>query len=248
MSQTSDLHRYCASCEKVVTDFSQMSDDELVSFFRKPTGKSCGRFSYQQLNRDIKRLPERTEKMRWWRMLLLIPLALFSKNARAQYYQLKNPGTDTSFTTNRIPADSSQLVQDDSTATDMNVAADSLQEQQVAIDSCGIETEKTPLPEKPGFYIDIGPFASYGTYVVGDVCVPKDYPQKLMIESLIKGPPFDVEPFFPEPYTTKVASGLPPQNLSSEPEKTPEPQTPGIPANNDLNAILPEQRKRFWKS
>ena len=46
--------RYCGSCEKIVIDFTKMSDKELLSYFTKATGQPvCGRFANDQLNRRI---------------------------------------------------------------------------------------------------------------------------------------------------------------------------------------------------
>ncbi len=45
--------RYCQQCSRTLTDFSQMTDRELVNFFHKNNGKVCGRFSRQQLNKPI---------------------------------------------------------------------------------------------------------------------------------------------------------------------------------------------------
>ncbi len=42
--------RFCHSCEKIVIDFSHMSDSEILQFFNKPkTEKICGRFKSEQL-------------------------------------------------------------------------------------------------------------------------------------------------------------------------------------------------------
>lgn len=53
--------RFCASCQKTVIDFTNMSDRQLAAFFKKPTTNTCGRFYNDQLNRDIalerKRIP-----------------------------------------------------------------------------------------------------------------------------------------------------------------------------------------------
>lgn len=76
--------RYCSSCEKVVTDFSKMNDDELMLYFRHNNGKICGRLSQHQLNRPFQVLPEKTTSATWWKTLLLIPLTLFGKSAKAQ--------------------------------------------------------------------------------------------------------------------------------------------------------------------
>ncbi len=54
--------KFCGSCQKEVVDFSNMSDQQLVAFFKKPsTGSLCGRFNNEQLDRNIeiprKRIP-----------------------------------------------------------------------------------------------------------------------------------------------------------------------------------------------
>lgn len=54
--------RFCGSCQKEVMDFTNMSDQQIMAFFRKPTTSAvCGRFQDDQLNRDIalpkKRIP-----------------------------------------------------------------------------------------------------------------------------------------------------------------------------------------------
>ncbi len=46
--------RYCAHCQKTVTDFSGWSDTALYDFFVKNKGREvCGRFNNAQLNPDI---------------------------------------------------------------------------------------------------------------------------------------------------------------------------------------------------
>lgn len=53
--------RFCGSCQKTVTDFSNMSDAQLIAFFKNPKPSVCGRFTQEQLERDIliprKRIP-----------------------------------------------------------------------------------------------------------------------------------------------------------------------------------------------
>jgi|SRR5215204_809951 len=53
--------KFCASCQKAVIDFTQMSDRQLADFFRKPPSSVCGRVYDDQLRRDIviakKRIP-----------------------------------------------------------------------------------------------------------------------------------------------------------------------------------------------
>ena len=45
--------RFCQSCQKTVTDFSTMSDKELISFLSNTNGNICGRFQQEQLNREV---------------------------------------------------------------------------------------------------------------------------------------------------------------------------------------------------
>ena len=57
-----DKGRFCDSCQKTVHDFTDMSDAQLIAFFKKPsTGSLCGRFYNDQLERDFeiprKRIP-----------------------------------------------------------------------------------------------------------------------------------------------------------------------------------------------
>lgn len=53
--------KFCNSCQKVVVDFTRMSDRELAVFFKRKPGSVCGRFHQEQLNYDIniprKRIP-----------------------------------------------------------------------------------------------------------------------------------------------------------------------------------------------
>ncbi len=45
--------RFCESCQTTVIDFSKMTDQELVEFFKKPKGNTCGHFKPQQLDRSL---------------------------------------------------------------------------------------------------------------------------------------------------------------------------------------------------
>jgi hypothetical protein len=84
MDVVDDMHRHCGACERTLVDFSVMSDDELVIFFKQNNGKVCGRFRKDQTNRNLTQLPEKTSKAKWWKAAALLPLSLFSKNADAQ--------------------------------------------------------------------------------------------------------------------------------------------------------------------
>lgn len=45
--------RHCASCNKVVMDFTAMSDAQIIVYFQSAKGNTCGRFYNNQLNRDF---------------------------------------------------------------------------------------------------------------------------------------------------------------------------------------------------
>lgn len=77
-------HRHCDSCVKDVVDFTQMSDDELLLYFKNSKDKICGRFLPQQLNRAYTPIPETTHKSPWWKAAVLVPLAFLAKNSQAQ--------------------------------------------------------------------------------------------------------------------------------------------------------------------
>ncbi|GAB2945949.1 hypothetical protein GCM10027048_08810 [Hymenobacter coalescens] len=50
--------RYCGSCEKMVVDFTGMSDPELLGWFARPTNRICGRFRPGQLGRPLSVHPQ----------------------------------------------------------------------------------------------------------------------------------------------------------------------------------------------
>ena len=46
--------RFCASCQKMVVDFSVMTDAQIVAVFEKQAGElTCGRFQIAQLEREL---------------------------------------------------------------------------------------------------------------------------------------------------------------------------------------------------
>lgn len=50
--------RFCSSCEKIVVDFSSMSDDEVKNYLLLNTHqKTCGRFLSSQVNRPLENKP-----------------------------------------------------------------------------------------------------------------------------------------------------------------------------------------------
>lgn len=258
MSPVDDRQRHCSSCEKVITDFSKMSDDELMLYFRHSNGKTCGRFSNDQLNRRIKLLPEKTQKAHWWKTLLLIPLSFFSKSSKAQTAdsletmqkvqsldsvpaQIEIAKSD-SDAVDSVPVQN-EITKNDSVVTDSSgivenltdtakVISDGSDSLQVSID---VNTYPWVLTET-----EIGTMTS-GCIIttVGDVCIgPPDNPGILAIA---------LDSLFPN---RKKKTGDQIENpnglkqLADQPEQKPKPQEPAIPASNDLNAILPEELRK----
>lgn len=76
--------RFCGSCEKIVVDFSKMSDKEMLNYFTKAAGQStCGRFANDQLNRTVEETinkPRRFSLAYVWNLLLASVLFFESCN------------------------------------------------------------------------------------------------------------------------------------------------------------------------
>jgi hypothetical protein len=85
MHTVDDYRRHCDSCATVVTDFSAMTDDELVSYLQNRAGqKTCGRFRKDQLGKPLPLLPEQKRKAIWWKAALLLPFSFIPKIGNAQ--------------------------------------------------------------------------------------------------------------------------------------------------------------------
>jgi hypothetical protein len=63
--------RFCGSCSKTVVDFSLMSDREVLGYLAGVSGKVCGRFTEDQLQRELMPPPQRKNKA-WviWNLML----------------------------------------------------------------------------------------------------------------------------------------------------------------------------------
>lgn len=47
-----DIDRYCSHCSKSVSDFTQLTDDQILEKITKTNGKICGRLTEKQLQQD----------------------------------------------------------------------------------------------------------------------------------------------------------------------------------------------------
>jgi hypothetical protein len=75
--------RFCGSCEKVVVDFSAMTDNELLDYISKASQHVCGRFSPDQLNTDLKKA-EHKKRFSWAYVWNLLLATLLITEAKAQ--------------------------------------------------------------------------------------------------------------------------------------------------------------------
>jgi hypothetical protein len=74
MERVDEHSRNCSSCERVIVDFTKMSDAELVSFFNK-NKHACGKFTTSQLNRELK-IDRTIARNGAWKNIFMLP-ALF---------------------------------------------------------------------------------------------------------------------------------------------------------------------------
>jgi hypothetical protein len=90
-----DMHpaaagNFCNSCKKNVIDFTGMSDNQLMEYFKNNRSSVCGRFYEDQLNMP---LPIPVKKIPWLRYFFQIslPALLLGYKANAQRVLKKNP-------------------------------------------------------------------------------------------------------------------------------------------------------------
>lgn len=58
--------RHCTACQETVTDFTAMTDAEIVAFLSRRPDVSCGRFSETQLDRQLHGLPIPASRWHVW--------------------------------------------------------------------------------------------------------------------------------------------------------------------------------------
>lgn len=74
--------RFCNACAKQVIDFSLMSDTQIINYFKNSTGRVCGRFAEDQLQRSLQPVTQ-PKKKTWW-MALTMPLMFLFNKSEAQ--------------------------------------------------------------------------------------------------------------------------------------------------------------------
>ncbi len=80
----SEQGKFCDSCSKQVVDFSRMTDRQILNVLSKAPGKTCGRFTENQLGRPLQ--PEISYFVRPYKLLLssLLPALLIAGTASSQ--------------------------------------------------------------------------------------------------------------------------------------------------------------------
>jgi hypothetical protein len=81
--------RFCESCQTTVIDFTKMADQELVEFFKKPKGNTCGHFKSQQLDRALSYHENTWLDQKSQRLVLGIGALLSLQNSNAQHLKGK---------------------------------------------------------------------------------------------------------------------------------------------------------------
>jgi hypothetical protein len=84
--------RFCGSCQKIVVDFSVMTDKEILDYISTASRQVCGRFAGDQLNTDLQ--PTVIKKRFSWAYVWNILLATFlftEANAQVKLVKKKKP-------------------------------------------------------------------------------------------------------------------------------------------------------------
>lgn len=86
--------RFCHSCSKTVTDFSSMTDTEILQFLSTASSNTCGRFATGQVSREI-HVPATAAKKTFWAYLLSMFLPVMITNRlSAQKKIIVKPATE----------------------------------------------------------------------------------------------------------------------------------------------------------
>ncbi len=264
MTAVDKNQRYCSSCEKVITDFSKMSDDELMLHFRHSGGNACGKYSKAQLNRPFNLLPEKSGNAKWWRTLALIPLTFFGKQLKAQYFEvIHNANTpDTSQLAKQpvLQADSSLI--DSTSLSDVVVpAADSiLHLATMPPDSSRLQYVWLPSSHPviiTTICIDTWLTDWLGNGIAVYIREP-DYKTPNIISDTLRKILIGWKKYSPQLpgidtlQNTETEKHLSAQNpyhdLSEKPKEEPKPQQPALPASTDLLAILPKDERKYKRT
>ncbi|HEY0653903.1 MAG TPA: hypothetical protein VGD65_12280 [Chryseosolibacter sp.] len=76
---------FCQSCSKEVIDFTRLSDQQLIDYFKNKPANTCGKFRPEQLTTYSFGTPDINPGWRFWKAgLMALSLATVSKPTTAQ--------------------------------------------------------------------------------------------------------------------------------------------------------------------
>ncbi len=94
--------RFCGSCNKVVTDFTSMPDEELIRFFLR-NKNVCGRLTSDQLHKTFDEVARKKSKFRLSKLLLLPSFLLSIPGFAQQVKEKTEPEKVVSVKSTKIP-------------------------------------------------------------------------------------------------------------------------------------------------
>jgi len=213
--------RHCSSCDRVITDFSKMSDDELMLYFRHASGKMCGRFSKSQINRPFQLLPDKSSKAKWWRTFFLFPLLIFGKSGKAQ------------------TVDSVKMSTVDSVALSKNFKSDSAHKEVTAVKKKKRHRKKlVTIESKP-----VGMICVPGEIMGGIGPTNTPYIPAYELPFL---PHYLFSWFLPQRKDTISEMNMH-RDLANQKEESPKPQHPALPSSDPFAGVLPDEKKYPWQ-
>lgn len=97
--QPNENGRFCQNCAATVIDFTKFTDAELINHLQQSSGKTCGRLSLQQLNRNLIKTNKGTSKIPYQLMAGALLLSMPFASTQAQI----SKETETTVTTLCFP-------------------------------------------------------------------------------------------------------------------------------------------------
>ena len=96
--------RHCAACQKVVVDFTQKTDAEILTYLAGASRQPCGRFRAEQLGRPLQPAATANRWRSWLASVLALGGVLGSGRVAAQASSPQSGGGPTPFTTSAAPS------------------------------------------------------------------------------------------------------------------------------------------------
>jgi len=108
--------KFCASCQKPVIDFTNMTERQVAEFFKKPGSSACGRFYQDQLNKDIQ-LPKK--RIPWIKYFFQMTLPAFLLSMKSNAQKSKASVADTTYCTQTMGFISTRAIEQKSSGSNI---------------------------------------------------------------------------------------------------------------------------------